>query len=54
MKKQKGNQWYRDTSNRSNGTYCGADETAYDITWRDKAENCGEYTPCLDCIKERK
>jgi hypothetical protein len=31
-----GNQWYKDRSDRGQGTYCGAPETAYDVPHRDR------------------
>ena len=39
FKKQKVNQWYKDYSNRGNGTFCGADETDLDIRHSEKADD---------------
>ena len=56
LKKQKGNQFYRDRSIRSNGTYCGAPETSQDIACKDRAERWTNdenttYIPCRECCK---
>ena len=53
LKKQRGNQWYKDRSNRSNGTYCGAGYTDHDIVWNDKAEEFNGWEPCKECVKLR-
>jgi len=59
LKKQKGNQFYKDRSNRSNGTYCGAEETAHDVGWMGQAERWINdkgvvFEPCEACIMIRK
>lgn len=53
LKMSKRNQWYKDTSDRGNGTFCGAPETEYDILPNQKAIIWGNHEPCSDCIKLR-
>ena len=48
-----GGQWYRDKSDRGQGTFCGAAETAYDVTARDRAPAWDGHTPCPDCLLAR-
>jgi hypothetical protein len=57
LKKQRGSQFYYDYSDRNQGTYCGAPETAFDIahkdlcvSWTDKQAH---YVPCKECSKIR-
>jgi hypothetical protein len=53
-KAARGNQWYKDHSNRDQGTYCGADVTDHDVGHHDKATPWGEWTPCRVCIENRR
>ena len=53
LRKQKGNQFYKDYSDRSNGTYCGADMTDKDIAWNEKATPFLDCEPCQKCIEIR-
>ena len=58
-----GNNFYRDKNERrvmggGAWTYCGADPTSYDQTWRDLAEpwkhpTHGEMVPCARCLAAR-
>lgn len=54
LKIQKGNQFYKDYSNRSNGTYCGAEMTDKDIAWNDRALPFNNFIPCQQCVNIRK
>ena len=57
LRRARGNQYYRDDSNRGQGTYCGASETEFDIPHRDKAVTWfgknGAYAACVKCIMAR-
>lgn len=57
----RGNQFYRDRSHRSQGTYCGAVETQYDVSHgtrvdTDKAVSSDAFAgfkPCQACVDLR-
>jgi hypothetical protein len=60
LKRSKSTARYLDRSNRSNGTYCGKPETAYDIPhysrplqWTSKQTKI-HYVPCKDCCQIKK
>ena len=54
---QRGNCFYKDQSNRGNGTVCGAPETIYDCRWADRyrannwVHNNKTYIICEECKK---
>ncbi len=57
LKKARGNQFYRDRTNRSNGTYCGIPETEmtdHDIRWNDKSLPFEDWVACGQCVKARR
>jgi hypothetical protein len=49
-KRYRGNQFYRDYRNRSNGTFCGAPETDFDIDYHTKAKAWMDNVPCKKCM----
>jgi hypothetical protein len=56
LRAARGNQFYRDKSDRGQGTYCGAAETAYDIPASERKPLGYEIdgrTVCAHCLKER-
>ena len=57
LRPARGNQFYRDESDRGRGTYCKAPETDHDISHRDKARpwvvGGVDYEPCADCSRIR-
>lgn len=48
-----GNQFYKDRSDRSNGTYCGAPESDSDIKHHWPATVSNNYEPCKVCLAKR-
>ena len=55
--KARGNQFYRDKSNRGNGNLCGSPETSYDIPWKDR-NKAKDYeiagrTVCPICLDKK-
>ena len=53
LKRARGNSFYRDTSDRYNGTFCGAEPTSYDVPWRAKAAPFLGRLPCAACLAAR-
>ena len=51
LRRAGGNQFYRDKSNRGQGTYCGKPETAYDVDKVRDAVPFNNRTPCADCCR---
>ena len=51
LRKQQGSQYYKDRSNRGQGTYCGEAETIYDVNTRRDAVAFNGREPCRKCIK---
>jgi len=51
LKKYRGSQWYKDNSDRYNGTVCGADPTDKDIMWHWKPKKWDKWEPCKKCLK---
>ena len=52
--RKRGNSFYRDKTVYAVPTLCGADETTFDIAWRDKAVPFGGRVPCSDCVRKRR
>ena len=50
LREARGSQFYRDRSDRGQGTYCGAAETAYDVASRKDAVPFNGRAPCRDCL----
>ena len=50
---RKGSQWYKDRSERTVTTFCGASVTEYDAAWadRNRVEPWGDYVACPDCLR---
>ena len=53
LKKQRVSRWYKDRSDRGNGTYCGAEPTDRDIAWTDRPHSFEGRTCCPDCLAAR-
>jgi hypothetical protein len=59
FRKQGGNQFYKDRSNRSQGTFCGAPVVAFGVVrWYEKCvpwtNEAGEqFEPCAECVRLR-
>lgn len=53
LKTQRGNQFYKDRSDRGRGTLCGAAETSFDIPYSNPAPAWDKYAPCGKCIMAR-
>ena len=59
LRPARGSQFYKDRSNRGQGTYCGAPETQWDIKHSWKAEPfagnfaVGILEPCQECTRLR-
>lgn len=58
LRRQRGNQFYRDKSDRGRGTYCGADCGEYDVSHGSKIAEWtradGELmVPCPECVMLR-
>lgn len=57
LKKQRGNQFYYDYSDRWQGNYCGAPETSFDIPYKSEARSWSSlqthYEPCRECCRIR-
>ena len=50
LRRSRSTNFYRDRSDRGQGTFCGAPETQYDVTHRDRVEeNCERFTLCPQC-----
>ena len=57
LRKNRGSQFYRDYSNRGQGTYCGAPETTFDAAHSHRAVSWTNlethYVPCKLCCELR-
>jgi hypothetical protein len=51
LRRAGGSQFYRDKSDRGQGTYCGASETSFDIGPNDRAVAFNGRTPCAACVR---
>lgn len=54
LRRQEGNQYYKDYSNRGQGAYCGENYTDHDIKWRDKIYTTATWQCCPVCAAARK
>jgi hypothetical protein len=52
-KVQRGNQFYKDRSDRNNGTFCGSEMTDHDIRYYEKIYEFNEWACCPECEKLR-
>ena len=57
LKKQRGNQYYYDYSDRGQGNYCGSPETSFDVPHKSEARSWSSlqthYVPCKQCCRIR-
>ena len=57
LKKQRGNQYYHDYSDRGQGNYCGSPETLFDVPHKSEARSWSSlqthYVPCKQCCRIR-
>ena len=58
LRRARGNQFYRDRSDRGRGTFCGAPETGYDAAWAERKRakawdhpELGRFEPCPACLE---
>jgi len=57
LRPARSNQWYRDKSDRGQGTFCGAPEGYFDVAHNNKAPLWSleqvKYEPCAECLRIR-